>query len=150
MSRLVEADNMRRFLALLLGLALGAAALSPGFALAHHLSGRSRKKPTLNAPRYRSGFSTAAAATVWYAWRRAPIPTRSVWAASGISTRPITPVTSRARTPPVLGVRPVPQASDGTTKYLTTVSRPFWYYDFGNDINNGDHNLTVNRFSGGR
>lgn len=38
-----------------------------------------------------------------------------------------------------------PNASDGTIRFLTTVSRPFWYYDWGNDINAGDHNLWMSR-----
>src|SRR5262245_52640360 len=61
----LEADNMRRFLALLLGLALGAAVVCPGFALAQTTSPDEVVKKPLNAPRYRSGFSTAAAQTVW-------------------------------------------------------------------------------------
>ncbi|HKA23990.1 MAG TPA: T9SS type A sorting domain-containing protein [Candidatus Eisenbacteria bacterium] len=37
-----------------------------------------------------------------------------------------------------------PPATDSQV-FTTTVSRPFWYYDWGNNINAGDHNLWMSR-----
>jgi hypothetical protein len=34
---------------------------------------------------------------------------------------------------------------DATTNFPTPQSRPFWYYDWGNNINAGDHNLWMSR-----
>jgi hypothetical protein len=36
-------------------------------------------------------------------------------------------------------------AHDGTTAFPTPQSRPFWYYDWGNNVNAGDHNLWMSR-----
>src|SRR5215471_12747639 len=144
---------MRRFLALLLGLALGAVVMGPDLVLAQvNTPDEVVKKPVLGAIRYRSGFSTAAANTVWYGFLASSADPNKVgvggkwdfdtpYYAGDITGTDSTQFWEFVQSP---------QASDGTTKYLTTASRPFWYYDYGNDIDNGDHNLTVNRLAGGR
>src|SRR5262245_55684145 len=38
-----------------------------------------------------------------------------------------------------------PNATDGTTYFLLPAYRPQWYYDYGNNINAGDHNLWASR-----
>src|SRR5215471_12151696 len=144
---------MRRFLALLLGLVLGAAVLSPGFVLAQTTSpDEGLVKPMRNVKRSRSGFSTAAAGTVWYGFLPSSADPNKV-GVGGLwdfdRTYYAGDITGTDSTQFWEFVQ-APQASDGTTKYLTTASRPFWYFDYGNDIDNGDHNLTVNRLAGGR
>src|SRR5262249_12347637 len=144
---------MRRFLALLLGFALGAVALGPGSALAQTYSpDEVVKKPVLGAVRYRSGFSTAAAGTVWYGFLAASVDPNKVGVGGkwDFDTPYYAGDITGTDSSQFWTFVQAPQASDGTSKYLTTASRPFWYYDFGNDIDNGDHNLTVNRLAAGR
>jgi len=146
---------MRRFLALLLGFALGATVVGPGSAWAQ--GGRfdpdvTVKKPPLNAPRYRSGFSTAAAATVWYGFSATSTDPNKVGVGGkwDFDTPYYAGDITGTDSSQFWTFIQSPQNSDGTTKYLTPQSRPFWYYDFGNNINAGDHNLTVNRLANGR
>jgi len=109
-------------------------------------------KPTLNAPRYRSGFSTAASATVWYGFLASSADPNKVgvggkwdfdtpYDAANLTGTDSTQFWTFVQ---------APEASDGTIRFLTTVSRPQWYYDYGNDVNNGDHNLIVDRVTHGR
>src|SRR5262245_43150250 len=154
----LEADNMRRFLALLLGLALGAMILCPSFvpvAMAGDtglLRDEVMRKPTLNASRYRSGFSTAAAATVWYGFKASSTDPNKVGVGGkwDFDTPYYAGDITGTDSSQFWTFIQAPQASDGTTKYLTPQSRPFWYYDFGNNVNAGDHNLTVDRLANGR
>jgi hypothetical protein len=109
-------------------------------------------KPIRNLARYRSGFSTAAANTVWYGFLASSTDPNKVGVGGKWDFD--TPydagdITGTDSTQFWKFVQ-APEASDGTFKFLTTVSRPQWYYDYGNDIDNGDHNLTVNRLAGGR
>jgi hypothetical protein len=110
------------------------------------------QKPMARAPRYRSGFSTADAGTVWYGFLASSADPNKVGVGGKWDFD--TPyyagdITGTDSTQFWTFVQ-APQANDGTTKYLTTVSRPFWYYDYGNDVCNGDHNLTADRITHGR
>ncbi len=116
------------------------------------------KKPTLNAPRYRSGFQTAAASTVWYGFLASSTDPNKVHvdpaypAASDPNNRAqwdfdrgyygcdITGTDSTQFWTFLQG----PQASDAGN-YLTPAARPFWYYDYGNNITIGNHALNVAR-----
>src|SRR5262245_7284140 len=153
----LEADNMRRFLALLLGLALGAMILCPSFvpvAMAGD-TGLSQdevvKKPTLNAPRYRSGFSTAAAATVWYGFLASSTDPNKVHVGGkwDFDTPYYASDITGTDSSQFWHFLQAPQASD-LTKYQTPSSRPFWYYDYGNNLTYGNHNLIASRVAAGR
>src|SRR5262245_55412264 len=140
---------MRRFLILLVVLA----ASSSSFALAQTTSpDEGVIKPMLHAARYRSGFSTAAAGTVWYGFLASSTDPNKVGVGGkwDFDTPYYAGDITGTDSSQFWEFVQSPQASDGTTKYLTTVARPFRYYDFGNDINNVYHNLTVNRFANGR
>src|SRR5262249_31055446 len=132
----LEAHNMRRFLALLLGLVLGAVVSGPALAAPDGTPDQVMKKPMRGAAHYRSAFSTATASTVWYGFLASSTDPNKV----GVGGKwdfdkpyyagDITGTDSSQFWTFVQA----PQNSDGTTKYLTPQSRPFWYYDFGNNI----------------
>src|SRR5262245_56894229 len=140
---------MRRFLILLVVLA----ASSSSFALAQTTSpDEGVIKPMLHAARYQSGFSTAAAATVWYGFLASSTDPNKVGVGGkwDFDTPYYAGDLTGTDSTQFWRFVQAPQANDGTTKYLTTVSRPFWYYDFGNDVCQGDHNLIAERLAHGR
>ncbi|HKA23751.1 MAG TPA: hypothetical protein VKF80_02090, partial [Candidatus Eisenbacteria bacterium] len=146
---------MRRFLALLLGLGLGAVVMGPSLASAQ---GRTDPDLVVQKPipgayaRYRSGFSTAAAQTVWYGFLASSTDPNKVGVGGkwDFDTPYYAGSIAGTDSSQFWEFVQSPQASDGASVYLTAISRPFWYYDFGNDIDNGDHNLYVNRVTSGR
>src|SRR5262245_37808835 len=149
---------MRRFLAVLLGLALGAMILSPSFvpvATAGDTGLRQDevlKKPTLNAPRYRSGFSTAASNTVWFGFKASSTDPNKLGVGGkwDFDTPYYAGDSTGTDSSQFWYFIQAPQASDGTTKYLTPGSRPFWYYDYGNNLTAGNHSLIASRVAAGR
>jgi hypothetical protein len=125
----------------------------PGFALAQTTPpDEVVLKPVLKTLRTRSGFSTAAAQTVWYGFLVSSTDPNKVGVGGkwDFDTPYYAADLTGTDSTQFWTFVQAPQASDGTTKYLTTVSRPFWYYDYGNDVCNGDHNLTADRLAHGR
>src|SRR5262249_47766859 len=148
-SRRVEADMRRLFLSL----SCFAVLMSAQVAVAQTTGSEEVViKPLRNAGRFRSGFSAAAAATVWYGFLCSSTDPNKVGVGGKWDFDTPYDAGDLTGTDSTQFWRFVqaPQANDGATKYLTTVSRPFWYYDFGNDVCNGDHNLTADRLAHGR
>src|SRR5262245_15707351 len=110
------------------------------------------KKPMRNVSRYRSGFSTAAAYTVWYGFLASSADPNKVGVGGkwDFDTPYYASDLTGTDSSQFWRFMQVNQASEGTTKYLTPSSRPFWYYDYGNNLSYGDHNLSVDRVANGR
>src|SRR5262245_49676452 len=149
---------MRRFLSLLIGLASGVTIVLASFAPYAVAGGNDLggDEGVIRVPvhqlRVRTGFSTAVAQTVWYGFLASSTDPNKVGVGGkwDFDTPYYAADLTGTDSTQFWTFFQSPQASDGTTKYLTTVSRPFWYYDYGNNVNHGDHNLTVDRLAHGR
>ena len=151
---------MRRFFALLFGLALGAGILlvatqTPVLAINDLVgvgSDEGVKKALLRTGMARSGFSTAAVDTVYYGFKATSLDPNKVGAGVGFVAGgkwDFDTGISGTDSTQYWKFRQANQASDGGT-YPTPAQRPFWYFEYGNSINQGNHNLWKARALAGR
>jgi hypothetical protein len=150
---------MRRFFALLFGLALGTGILLvasqvPVLANTDPMglgSDEGMKKPLLRTETARSGFSTAAVDTVYYGFKLTSADPNKVGAGVGSAGGKWDFDTGISGTDSTQYWKFYSSNQTSNSDiYPTPASRPWWYFEYGNSINRGNHNLWKARALAGR